>query len=70
MPVLPAQVNFRRSLYVLIHEDNKYLTRLRTVSDFIFSEVRKKRSIFLTEAALDPSERGVAGEPIAFFAAR
>ena len=66
VPVLPAQVNFRRSLYVLIHEDNKYLTRLRTVSDFIFSEVRKKRSIFLTEAALDPSERGVAGEPIAF----
>ena len=63
-PVLPAQISFRRSLYVLLHADNKNLTRVRTVSDFIFSEVQKNRSIFLTEAVLNGSERAVKGEHI------
>jgi DNA-binding transcriptional LysR family regulator len=62
IPVLPAQINFRRSLYVLLHEDNKNLTRVRTVSDFIFSEVQKNRSIFLSEQAFDPSECDVGDE--------
>jgi DNA-binding transcriptional LysR family regulator len=62
VPVLSAHINFRRSLYVLLHEDNKNLTRVRTVSDFIFGEVQKNRSIFLSEQAFDPSERGVADE--------
>jgi DNA-binding transcriptional LysR family regulator len=62
VPVFPAQINFRRSLYVLMHEDNKNLTRVRTVSDFIFSEVQKSRSIFLLEAAFTGSERAVTGE--------
>jgi hypothetical protein len=57
VPVLPSQINFRRSLYLLLHEDNKNLTRVRTVSDFIFSEVQKNRSIFLLEAASNESER-------------
>ena len=61
--VLPKQINFRRSLYVLLHEDNKNLSRVRTVSDFIFSEVQKNRSIFLTEAALNGSQRAIKGEP-------
>jgi DNA-binding transcriptional LysR family regulator len=65
VPVLPAQINFRRSLYVLTHEDNKNLTRVRTVSDFIVSQVQKNRSIFLGEAVFDPSERGLAGKPAA-----
>jgi hypothetical protein len=60
--VLPAQINFRRSLYVLLHEDNKNLTRVRTVSDFIFSEVQKNRSIFLSEQAFDPSKCDVGDE--------
>ena len=60
VPVLPAEINFRRSLYVLTHEDNKNLSRVRTVSDFIFSEVQKNRLTFLPEAAFDPSEQGVA----------
>jgi DNA-binding transcriptional LysR family regulator len=64
VPVLPAEVNIRKSLYVLTHEDNKNLTRVRTVSDFIFSEVQKNRSIFLAEAAFDPTKRNLAGEPI------
>jgi DNA-binding transcriptional LysR family regulator len=64
VPVLPVQINFCKSLYVLLHEDNKNLTRVRTVSDFIVSEVQKNRSIFLTEAALNGSERAVKGEPI------
>jgi hypothetical protein len=51
-------------LYVLLHADNKNLTRVRTVSDFIFSEVQKNRSIFLTEAVLNGSERAVKGEHI------
>ena len=62
VPVLPAQINFRRSLYVLLHEDNKNLTRVRTVSDFIFSEVQKNRSNFLTEASCNGSERNLARE--------
>jgi DNA-binding transcriptional LysR family regulator len=65
IPVLPAQINFRRSLYVLLHEDNKNLTRVRTVSDFIFSEVQKNRSIFLSEQAFDPSECDVGDEFVA-----
>jgi hypothetical protein len=64
VPILPAQINFRRSLYVLTHEDNKNLTRVRTVSDFIVGQVQKNRAIFLAEAAFDPSERELAGEPI------
>ena len=64
VPVLPAEVNFRRSLYVLTHEDNKNLSRVRTVSDFIFSEVQKNRATFLPEAAFDPSERSSASASI------
>ena len=64
VPVLPAQINFRRSLYVLMHDDNKTLTRVRTVSDFIFSEVHKNRAIFCPEAAFNRSERAVTGNPL------
>jgi DNA-binding transcriptional LysR family regulator len=64
VPVLPAQINFRRSLYVLLHEDNRNLTRVRTVSDFIFSEVQKNRSLFLAEASFDSSQPNLAGNPI------
>jgi DNA-binding transcriptional LysR family regulator len=66
VPVLPRQINFRRNLYVLLHEDNKNLTRVRTVSDFIFSEVQKNRSIFLREASCDASEHNLAREPSVF----
>jgi DNA-binding transcriptional LysR family regulator len=61
VPVLPAEISVRKSLYVLTHEDNKNLTRVRTVSDFIFSEVQRNRSIFLPEAAFDPSEHNLPG---------
>jgi DNA-binding transcriptional LysR family regulator len=62
--VLPMQINFRRSLYVLMHEDNKNLTRVRIVSDFIFNEVHKNRSIFFSEAAFNGSESAaITGEP-------
>jgi len=64
VPVLPAQINFRRSLYVLMHDDNKTLTRVRTVSDFIFNEVHKNRSMFCPEAAFNRSERAVTGNPL------
>jgi len=64
VPVLPAQINFRRSLYVLLHEDNKALTRVRTVSDFIFSEVQKTRTMFFMGGALNGSERAVKGEAV------
>jgi len=64
VPVLPAEINFRRSLYVLTHEDNKNLSRVRTVSDFIFSEVQKNRSTFLPEAVFDPSEQDVIAGPV------
>lgn len=60
VPVLPTRINFRRSLYLLLHEDNKNLTRVRTVSDFIFGEVQKNRSIFLSEQAFETSQRDVA----------
>ena len=64
VPVLPGEIAFRKSLYVLTHEDNKNLSRVRTVSDFIFSEVQRNRSIFLAEAAFNPSERNLPGEAI------
>lgn len=64
VPVLPAEINFRRSLYVLTHEDNKNLSRVRTVCDFIVSEVQKNRSTFLPEAAFDPPERDLVAEPV------
>jgi DNA-binding transcriptional LysR family regulator len=65
VPVLPAKINFRKSLYVLTHEDNRNLNRVRTISDFIFSEVQKNRSIFLAEAAFDPSGRNRTSKAIA-----
>ena len=65
VPVLPAQINFRRSLYMLMHEDNKNLTRVRTVNDFIFNEVHKNRSIFFSDAAFNGSVRAVTGETTA-----
>jgi hypothetical protein len=43
-------------LYVLLHEDNKNLTRVRTVSDFIFSEVQRNRPAFFSEMESCPSE--------------
>jgi DNA-binding transcriptional LysR family regulator len=64
VPVLPAEVNFRKSLYVLTHEDNRNLNRVRTTSDFIFSEVQKNRSIFLAEAAFVPSARNLTSAAI------
>ena len=63
VPILPAQINFRRSLYVLTHEDNKNLTRVRTVSDFIVSQVQKNRSIFLAEQH-STHRSATAGKPI------
>ena len=59
VPVLPAEISFRKSLYVLTHEDNKNLNRVRTISDFIFSEVQRNRSIFLAEAAFDSPGRNL-----------
>jgi DNA-binding transcriptional LysR family regulator len=64
VPVLPAEITVRKSLYVLTHEDNKNLTRVRTVSDFIFSEVQKNRSVFLPEAAFDLSGHNMSDEPM------
>jgi DNA-binding transcriptional LysR family regulator len=64
VPILPSQISFRRSLYVLLHEDNKNLNRIRTVSDFIFSEVQRSRTIFLKDAALNGSQQTIAGESI------
>jgi DNA-binding transcriptional LysR family regulator len=65
VPVLPAEITVRKNLYVLTHEDNKNLIRVRTVSDFIFSEVQKNRSVFLPEAAFDPSEHTLLDSAIA-----
>jgi DNA-binding transcriptional LysR family regulator len=62
MPVLPAQINFRRSLYMLMHEDNKNLTRVRILNDFIFNEVHKNRAIFFRETAFNGSGRDATGE--------
>jgi len=65
VPVLPTEINFRKSLYVLTHEDNKNLSRVRTISDFIFSEVQKNRSAFLPEEAFEPPEQVVAAGSVA-----
>jgi DNA-binding transcriptional LysR family regulator len=46
VPVLPAQVILRGSLYILIHDDNKNLARIRGVADFICDSVRKSSRVF------------------------
>lgn len=64
VPVLPSEAIFRKSLYILTHEDNRSLSRVRIVSDFIFSEVQKHRAIFLGGASFNSTERSLVGEPI------
>ena len=64
VPILPAAVNFRKSLYILTHEDNRNLNRVRTTSDFIFGEVQKNRSIFLAEAAFAPSRPNLTSKAV------
>ena len=64
IPVLPAKINFRKNLYVLTHEDNRNLSRVRTISNFIVNEVQKNRSIFLAKVAFDSLGRNLTNKAI------
>jgi DNA-binding transcriptional LysR family regulator len=44
--VLPAQVVLQSPLYILIHDDNKRLARIRGVADFICDSVHKNSRVF------------------------
>jgi len=46
-PVLPKKVQLTRSFWLIIHSDMRKLARIKTVSNFIASEVRSQRETFL-----------------------
>ncbi len=52
VPVLPEKVQLTRSFWLIIHSDMRKLARIKTVSDFIASEVRSQKARFLPKMGL------------------
>jgi len=52
LPVLPEKVQLTRSFWLIVHSDMRKLARIKTVSDFIASEIRSQRERFLPKAGL------------------
>jgi DNA-binding transcriptional LysR family regulator len=46
VPVLPAEISLQRTFYILMHEDNKDLARIRAVTDYIYESVHKNLALF------------------------
>ena len=46
VPVLSPQVRIDRTLYLLVHEDNRNLARVRAAANYIYDEVHKNRALF------------------------
>lgn len=47
VPLLRNEVKLERAFYLLLHEDNRNLARVKAAADFIVEEVRKNRTLFL-----------------------
>jgi len=47
VPILPDKVRLVRSFWLIIHSDMRKLARIKTVGDFIASEIRGQRTRFL-----------------------
>lgn len=45
-PVLPDEVFIDRTLYLLVHEDNRNLARVRAAASFIYDEVQRQKPLF------------------------
>ena len=45
-PVLPRRVRLTRTFYLLMHEDDRNLSRVRTVADFIAEEMKRSETLF------------------------
>jgi DNA-binding transcriptional LysR family regulator len=46
VPVLASEVRIRRTFYLLVHEDNRSLARIRVTADYIQAQVEKHRRLF------------------------
>ncbi len=46
VPVLPEEINFERSYWLLYPEEYKTLARIRCVSDFIFEKTQVMSNLF------------------------
>lgn len=46
VPVLPSKVKLQRTFYLLLHEDNKSLSRVRAVSNYIYDRVKEEMRLF------------------------
>jgi DNA-binding transcriptional LysR family regulator len=50
VPILPREVNLQRTFYLLLHEDNKSLARVRAVANYIYDQVNKEAALFSAPA--------------------
>jgi DNA-binding transcriptional LysR family regulator len=48
--IMPDKINIRRAFYLLSHEDNRNNARIRAASNYIFDEVQKNMTLFLSDA--------------------
>ena len=46
VPVLSSEIKLRRTFYLLIHEDNKNLARIRVVANYIYDRVHDESLLF------------------------
>jgi DNA-binding transcriptional LysR family regulator len=49
VPVLPGEVRLVRTFYLLLHEDDRNLARVRAVADFIAGEMKANERLFKFE---------------------
>lgn len=47
VPILQSEVKFQRTLYLLLHEDNRRLARIQAVADYICETVHSNISLFV-----------------------
>lgn len=59
--VLPSDIKLQRTFYLLLHEDNKNLARVREVANYIYNQVNKQLHIF----SIPCPERGSVGAGVA-----
>ncbi|TAK49081.1 MAG: LysR family transcriptional regulator [Xanthobacteraceae bacterium] len=56
-PVLADRVALTRTFYMLIHEDDRHLSRIRVTSDFIVEQVEANAGLFLPERPPKPRRK-------------
>jgi DNA-binding transcriptional LysR family regulator len=61
VPVLPDRITLTRTFYMLIHEDDRHLSRVRVTSDFIAEQVAAHASLFMPHPAAAQPRRKAPG---------